>query len=64
MSQSNYFTFLEKSASPQVKRELKQMEMSRRSSFSSVGTVLKERYGLNAQTFTKYNSSQKHYAHN
>ena len=56
MSTSNYFTFLEKGASQQVKRELKEMERSRRSSFSSVGKVLKEKYGSDVMKYIKYDT--------
>lgn len=56
MSTSNYFTYLEKSASPQVKRELRKMERSRQSSFSSVGKVLKEKYGSNVMKYIKHDT--------
>lgn len=53
MYDSPYFTWLQASASPQVKRELQKMERSKRSSFSSTRTILKERYGRDGKTFTK-----------
>lgn len=61
MSQSTYFDWLESSASPAVKRELEQMEKSRRSSWSSSRDVIARKYGLhgiNSPQPTKVKSNQ------
>lgn len=53
MYTSNYFNYLEKSASPQVRRELQEMKR-KPSSFSSVQDVIKKRYGSKEKTSTSY----------
>jgi len=44
-SHSPYFKWLESSASPQVKRELTEMEKSKRNSFASLKEVMNRSYG-------------------
>ena len=48
-----YFNWLKQSASPQVKRELEKMERSKRSSFSSVRTILNDTYGRRVTKSTR-----------
>jgi len=43
--QTPYFQWLTNSASPQVKREITQMEQSKQNSFASVGQIIAKRYG-------------------
>ena len=53
MSASDYFNYLEKSASHSVKQELRRMEQSKQNSFRSAGQILKEKYGYEGKTSTK-----------
>lgn len=56
MSKSTYFDWLESSASPAVKEELRRMEKSKQSSWSSVQDVIKGKYG---QLKTSYPQGSK-----